>query len=143
MSKARCLTHPRRKVTHLVNLGAVAAQDTLVCAECAQKVIQSRADGAHPRARVQAITLTALPTPTLLQGPASPQRTPIHISDERIREVGHVTRCGSVLKTTTVVKDDSFRGDYCPACGLLIDFEAAAAAYARWLKTLQHPTHTE
>jgi hypothetical protein len=143
MPKSRCLQHPRRKVTHLVHLGAPGAEDRLVCAECAQKIMQSRAEGVHPQAQVQTITLTALPTPTLLQGSPGPRRMLIHIADERIREVGHVTRCGAVLRDTTVVKDESFRVDYCSACGPLIDFEAATAAYARWLETLQHPTHPE
>ena len=138
MSKTRCLKHPRRKVTHLVNLGTVQAADSLVCAECAQKVAQSRAQGVIPQAHVQAITLVALPAPTLLQGKPDPRRALIHISDARIREVGHVARCGAVLKNTTVVKDGAFRADDCPACGVLLDFEAAAAAYARWLETLPH-----
>ena len=138
MSKTRCLKHPRRKVTHLVNLGTGAAPDALVCAECAQKITQSRAQGVIPQAHVQAITLVALPAPTLLQGQPAPRHAAIHISDERIREVGPVARCGAVLKNTTVVKDGAFRADYCPACGVLLDFEAAAAAYARWLETLPH-----
>jgi hypothetical protein len=136
MPRTRCPQHPRRNVTHLVNPGTVNAADQLVCAECAQKAAQSREPGGRPMAHAQAITLVRLPTPVIVRGEQDPQGAMLHIFDEHVRNVGNVTRCGAVLKTWTVVKEDMHRANLCLACGALNDFETVAEAYVGWLETL-------
>ncbi len=136
MSKARCFKHPRRKVTHLVSFGPPYAADQLVCAECAQTLARPRPQGPRAPVCVQPITLVGLPTPVLVRGEPDGAPALVHISEEHIRAVGNVARCGTVLRTWAIVKETSHAANLCPACGSPRDFKTAAEAYAAWLKTL-------